>query len=128
MTRDWRRAVIEQTFTFPWTTPPLSANHRTHWAVKARTTRDVRSLAAWTCRKFPQVDRVEVALVWVVADKRRRDGADNIVPTLKAICDGLVDVEIVPDDTKEFMVKVMPDIRYEQGGTPRFELTLKEIG
>ena len=121
-----RRPVIEETFTFPWRTPPLSANHRMHWAVKARTTRDVRSATAWACRKFPDVERIEVSLVWVVGDKRRRD-VDNIVPTLKAMCDGLVDVGIVDDDIPELMFKHMPVIRYEQGGTPRFELTIKEI-
>lgn len=118
--------MIEETFTFPWTTPPLSANHRTHWGAKARTTRDVRSAAGWVCRNFPSVDRVEVRLVWVVTDHRRRD-VDNAVLTLKAICDGLVDVDIVPDDTPAYMTKHMPVIRYEQDGPARFELTLREI-
>lgn len=108
---------------FPWQRPPLSANDRMHWATKARTTRMIRDLAAISARKaeIPAVEHVNVRLVWVVSDRRRRD-TDNTYPTFKAMCDGLVDAGIVPDDTPEYMTKLAPVIRYEQGGTARVEL------
>lgn len=114
------------TFTLPWDRPPLTANQRLHWAVKAKLTKHIRVTAARLARDVPFLDRVEVELVWVVTDRRRRD-AENPVPTLKALCDGLVDADVVPDDTPGFMVKRMPVIRFEAGGVRRLELTIREL-
>ena len=119
MTREW-------TFTIDWTRPPLTENQRLHWAQKKNLVKQVRAVAFHHSRGIPALERCEVELVWVVTDKRRRD-VDNIVPTFKALCDGLVDGDVVPDDTPEFMVKRMPSIRLEQGGRARFELTVREV-
>jgi crossover junction endodeoxyribonuclease RusA len=114
-------------FEFPWTKAPLSLNDRLHHMVKAKKTAELRSLMA---REAAHVGSlrwpIEVALVWVVKDTRRRD-EENIVATLKPLCDGLVDAGIVPDDTPEFMVKRMPAIWYEKGAKPHFELTVWEV-
>lgn len=109
--------------TFPWERPPLNANQRLHWATKARTTKTVRDVTAITARgaRLPKAERITVQLVWVVTNKRRRD-SDNTYPTFKAMCDGLVDAGIVPDDTPEYMTKLGPVIRHEPGGTARIEL------
>lgn len=115
---------------FDWASPPLTANQRLHWARKARLTSDVRSaaylafLAKWADNG--EYGRVEVNLTWFVKDKRRRD-VDNIVPTLKALCDGLVDAGIVPDDTPEYMVKRMPEIRFDPTEPAHFLLEVREI-
>lgn len=111
------------TLVFEWPRPPLNANQRLHWAAKSKLTRDVRDTAAFKAKSagVPEVDHVSVRLVWVVTDKRRRD-TDNTYPTFKAMCDGLVDAGIVPDDTPQFMTKLAPQIRYEPGGTARIEL------
>lgn len=106
-----------------WARPPLNANQRLHWARKASLTRDVRMVTkskAVHAHLVPAA-HVVVQLTWVVTDKRRRD-SDNIYPTFKAMCDGLVDAGIVPDDTPEYMDKRAPLIRYEPGGTARLEL------
>lgn len=100
------------TLWLPYATPPLTANQRLHWAVKARTTADVRRTAMLLARaaKLPQgVEHVTIELHYTPRDRRRRD-ADNLVPTLKAACDGLVDAGLVPDDTPDLMTKHMPTI------------------
>jgi len=117
---------FSQTFSFPWTKAPLSMNDRLHHMQKAKITAELRALMHATARHLPEMDRVEVALVWVVSDRRKRD-EENIVATLKPLCDGLVDAEIVPDDTPQYMVKRMPQIRYEKGATPHFEFTVSEV-
>lgn len=89
----------------------MTLNQRMHWAVKARLTKDVRLIAKVKARGIPDLERCSVELVWFVTDKRRRD-ADNPVLTLKALCDGLVDAEIVPDDTPEYMTKLPVRIEY----------------
>ena len=49
--------------------------------------------------------------------------------TLKALCDGLVDAEVVSDDTAEFMLKHMPRIVYvhKNTDTAHFDFTVTEI-
>lgn len=110
-----------------WTRPPLTENQRwSHWAARNRVVQDVRITARLLARGLRDSGRVEVTLTWVVADRRKRD-ADNVVPTLKALADGLVDAGVVPDDTPEFMVKHMPVIRYERGAIPHLELSVSVL-
>lgn len=94
---------------FDYKRPPLTSNQRLHWREKADRTAGVRASARYLARRIPELGRCEVALTWFVTDRRRRD-ADNVVPTLKAMCDGLVDAGIVADDTPEYMTKHMPVI------------------
>lgn len=108
--------------TFDWPRPPLNANQRLHWAQKSKLTRDIRNATMLKAlRELKPADHITVQLTWVVTDKRRRD-SDNIYPTFKAMCDGIVDALIVGDDTPEWMDKRAPLIRHEPGGTPRLEL------
>lgn len=91
--------------------PPLTANQRMHWRQKAAVTKTVRTTTSLLANRFPALARCEVTLTWYVNDRRRRD-ADNLFPTLKAACDGLVDAGIVSDDTPDLMIKHMPVIVY----------------
>ncbi len=101
------------TLWLPYDRPPLTANQRFgHWAAKARITADVRRTTMLLARaaKLPRgVEHVTIRLYYVPRDRRRRD-ADNLVPTLKAACDGLVDAGLVHDDTPDQMTKHMPTI------------------
>lgn len=107
-------------FELPWVTPPLSMNGREHHMVKARKVRQMR-LTAYSIalvRHLPVgLDHVTVALVYRPRDKRRRD-ADNLVPVLKACCDGLVDYGLTADDTPDQMTKHMPRIEAPVKGQP----------
>jgi hypothetical protein len=118
--------TLPETFTFPWAKAPLSLNQRLHHMQKAKITKDLRTLMAVLAGHLEPVGRCEVELVWIVGDKRRRD-SENPVPTLKALCDGLVDAGLVPDDVPEHMWKLMPVIRYVKGATPHFEFTVREL-
>lgn len=95
----------------PYERPPLTANQRHHWRRRARLTAGVRSTTAALARSVgvPALGRCSVRLVWSVTDRRRRD-VDNLVPTLKACADGLVDAEVVVDDVPALMTKHMPEI------------------
>lgn len=77
-----------------------------------------------------RLQRCQVEVVWVVADRRRRD-SDNASPFAKAIFDGLgadkgVTAGIVPDDTPEYMTKLMPRIEHRPGVTPHFEVIITD--
>lgn len=101
----------------PFRKPPLSANQRMHWAVKARTTKEIRqaSMLALRAEGVPPCKRVRVRLLWAVSDKRRRDPS-NMMPTQKAVVDGMVDAGVVPDDTPEFVVEEMPRLMMVEKG------------
>ncbi|WP_187974048.1 RusA family crossover junction endodeoxyribonuclease [Corynebacterium poyangense] len=106
----------------PWATPPLTANQRHHWARRAQIVKETRNMARYKAREkqLPKcLKKIRVELHYYPQNKRRRD-ADNLVPTLKALCDGLVDYGIVKDDTPEYMEKIMPIIH-----TPRKPAELK---
>jgi len=111
-----------------WAAPPLTANQRNHWRKQAAIVKSTREAVAWAvCRRqftsepLPVLaDHVVVELHYWPRDRRRRD-ADNLVPTLKAACDGLVDAKVVRDDTPDLMTKHMPQI-HEPDGDPRLVL------
>lgn len=108
----------------PWPKPPLSLNQRMHWAKQAKLVKEVRMIARVKARHIPEMQKCSVELVWHVADKRRRD-VDNPVATFKPLCDGLVDAEIVLDDTPEYMQKL--PVRIVNSGVKKMELIIKEL-
>lgn len=113
------------TLEFPFS-PTVTANQRLHWAHKAKLTKALRAHATVAAHRTPPLGKCKVSLTWFVNTKHRRD-ADNIVPTLKALCDGLVDAGVVVDDTPDLMVKTMPEIVYDKGGVPRMELRIEKL-
>ena len=119
--------MITHTLHLPWVKPPLSLNRRGHWATRSRQTRAVREAIRWIAAsaKLPKgVGYATVQLHYLPADNRRRD-TDNLVATLKPLCDGLVDYGLVPDDTPEFMAKPEPIIHTKRARKPgRMWLTI----
>jgi crossover junction endodeoxyribonuclease RusA len=118
MTADYRTLparvepeMFSTTFTFPWTKAPLSLNYRMNTFQEAKIIKELRSLMHAEARIIPDLGKCRVELVWWVNTHTRRD-EENIVPVLKALCDGLVDAEVVVDDTREYMTKMMPAVLY----------------
>jgi crossover junction endodeoxyribonuclease RusA len=83
----------------------LNANHRTHWAKKARVTRALRFAACCLARSnlVPQLERAHIEGVYEPPNQRRRDAA-NLYPSFKACVDGLVDAGVLPDDDSAHLV------------------------
>lgn len=98
---------------------PLNANWRLHHMQRRERVAIVRNGVSTAARQagIPKGRHLAVTLHYRPGDNRRRD-ADNLVPTLKAACDALargkrrdwVGLELVPDDTPEYMTKRMPVI------------------
>ena len=131
-------AIIE----LPWTAVPLSLNDRgqTRGAMfaKARKIADVRKTALQLAdaANLPRpVAHVTVQLHYRPRDNRRRD-TDNLVATLKPICDALtagraagktrtgkaikaqLGYGMVPDDIPRYMAKPEPIIHQAERGEP----------
>lgn len=118
--------------TFDYPSPPLSLNYRMHRMQEAALTKQVRAAThvKATAAGIPPLTRCEVSLIWFVATRHRRDD-ENPVLTMKAMCDGLVDAGIVEDDTRQFMVKHMPEIVYLGPGNKKtdqyIQLAIEEV-
>lgn len=112
----------------PWTSPPLSLNHRRHWRAHARKAAELRETAHVLAKKHRlhiggPYSHVEVTLHYVPRDRRTRD-SENPIPTLKALADGLVDAGVVVDDDPTHMTKHMPVIHDPSGLKPRLWLAV----
>ena len=94
----------------------LSSNHRHHWAVKARLTKQYRLLGRTVAQaqRLPTMKRARIVAIIHKATRRRFDPA-NQYPQVKAIIDGLVaDYGLLPDDDHHHLTG--PDMR---AGEPR---------
>jgi len=121
-------APASWTLDLPYETPPLTANQRMHHMARHRHVKALRGTTALLARAahVPPLGVCRVTLTWFVNTRHRRD-ADNIVPTLKAACDGLVDAGVVPDDTPDLMAKLMPVIEYRPGVRQSLELLVEAV-
>lgn len=95
----------------PWDRPPLHANQRLHRHAEARIIAEVRRDVGWLAKAHLEpVEHLTVGLVYAPGDRRRRDGGENLAPLIKACIDGIVDAGIVPDDTPQYVTRLMPVI------------------
>lgn len=92
----------------------INLNQRMHWAQKAKLTKAWRTMADLqaTVDGLPKgLDRVHI-VAHITKPTARQYDVHNLMPTLKACVDGLVDYGLIPDDTNAHLIG--PDLR--QGG------------
>lgn len=89
----------------------LNANDRYPWQQKAELTRTWREAAGWMARaaKVPKLQQADIEAWLVFGDARHRD-AHNYYPTIKACVDGIVDVQVLPDDDSKHLRITLVDI------------------
>ena len=80
----------------------VTSNHRLHRMEEARRTAHIRHAAGWLARKHmtPMSGPVRVVATIHMPTRRRFD-PPNAEPVLKAAVDGIVDAEILADDSAE---------------------------
>lgn len=81
------------TISFPQPAERLNLNDRTHWAVKARATREWRRAAFYAAKNVGLHSHTypyQVRVCFPVRTTHKRD-ASNWSPTIKAIVDGITD-------------------------------------
>ena len=120
---------FEVVLRFDYAAPPITANKQYHRMQKARLTREIRTAAGLLAKRIPPLGKCRVSLTWVVTDRRRRDGAENVTPTLKPMIDGLVDAGVVTDDTPDLVERPMPVIQWidKKTDVAHFELRIEKI-
>ena len=107
----------------------INANDRLHHHAKAKLTRAWRDQAhdhsAYHADHRVRYDRAHITVAIRFPTNHRRD-VGNYYPTAKAIVDGLVDAQLLPDDNDTHIIG--PDLRRERpNGTPRVTVTIEEI-
>jgi crossover junction endodeoxyribonuclease RusA len=117
VTRLATRVGTTWTLELPFETP-LSLNDRAPWPVRQKQVRAWRDAAHRLARahRIPPCERVRIQLCYVPRDDRRRDPL-NLVASLKAVEDGIVDAGVIPDDNSAHHESVMPVITAK--GPPR---------
>lgn len=91
----------------PWS---LNAERSAHWREHRRTTEAVRTKVAYTARQSLRTIHPSAFPIIVEAfpvQKGRLPDAGNSYPTVKAIIDGLVDADILPDDDPKYVDAVV---------------------
>lgn len=109
--------------TLPWPPKTLSPNSRpAHWAVLSSAKKHYRNDCFYHARKqgvrAMTAERLDVRLVFVPPDKRRRD-ADNCLAAMKSGLDGLADVLQVDDSKWKLTFELAQD---ETGGFVRVQI------
>jgi len=120
MTRTWTVTVASEL-------PMLNLNQRLHWAKKAAMTKHWRRLAltnAMAAGLPRNLSRVHI-VAHVTKPTNRQYDVHNLLPTLKAAVDGLVDYGLIPDDTNQYLVG--PDLRQGGKGEPGITITITEL-
>jgi crossover junction endodeoxyribonuclease RusA len=98
------RAANTCSWTLTLTGRRLTANDRPHWTKRADVTREWRTLA-WAQAKrahIPPLERAHILVEWLPPDRRRRDPA-NAGPMGKAAVDGIVDANVLIDDSSAYL-------------------------
>ena len=114
------------TITIPAAVPFLNLNQRMHWAPKAERTKAWRRTANMCAAvaKLPKdLNRVHI-VAHITKPTNRQYDVHNLMPTLKACVDGLVDYGLIPDDTNDHLTG--PDLRQGGKGEAGVTITITE--
>lgn len=121
------------TIHLPWKRPPLRSNDRRHWRAQAELVAQVRSDVAKLARSqnIPKGEHVTAQLHYAPGRRVRID-SHNLHPTVKACVDALakgrkdwVGLQLVPDDTDEYVTILTPKIHFPPEVGPRCWLTVE---
>jgi crossover junction endodeoxyribonuclease RusA len=120
--------VVSTTFTLVPPAAFINLNDRLHHHVKARLTKAWREAARDAILTGFHPDhytRARIVVAYRFPNNRRREVA-NLQPTSKAIVDGLVDANLLPDDSDNEVVG--PDNRrHVPNGSPLVTVTITAL-
>lgn len=115
--------MVVTTITFTAPDKALNMNDRMHWAPKAERVRTWRHAAKAAARnaKLRNIGPTIVHVTLSVNSSGRRDPS-NWYPTVKAICDGLTDAGLWPDDDSTHVATLEPTLVKRPGRSVDVEL------
>ena len=106
----------------------LNPNKRLHWGKLAKAKREAKdkamALVLEQGRPATPYAKAHITITWVAKDKRARD-LDNLMSSMKGYIDGLVEAELIADDSA---MHVSYTLKYERGDKDNTILEVEEIG
>ena len=106
----------------------LNPNKRLHhmqlYAAKRAAKDESIALVLEQGRPAVPYEKAHITITWVAKDKRRRD-PDNLFASMKPYIDGLVDAELIADDSAK---NVSYTLRYERGDKDNTIIEVEDIG
>ena len=107
--------------------PDLNPNKRFHWAKLAKAKREAKdeamALVLEQGRPATPYAKAHITVTWVAKDKRKRD-PDNLFAAMKPYIDGLVEAELIADDSA---MHVSYTLRYERGEKDNTVIDVEEV-
>ena len=108
--------------------PDLNPNKRFHWAKLAKAKSIAKEMAMGLVLEQgkPAIPyaKAHITITWVAKDKRRRD-VDNAFASMKPYIDGLVEADLIADDSA---MHVSYTLKYERGDKDNTIIEVEEIG
>ena len=108
--------------------PDLNPNKRLHYMklhVAKRKAKDVAmGLVLEQGRPATPYAKAHITVTWVAKDKRKRD-VDNLFASMKPYIDGLVEADLIADDSA---MHVSYTLRYERGDKDNTVIDVEEVG
>ena len=105
----------------------LNPNKRLHYLslykAKRRAKDEVMALVLEQGKPDTPYDKARIAITWVAGDKRRRD-PDNLFASMKPYIDGLVEAELIADDSA---MHVSYTLQYERGDKDNTIIEVEEV-
>ena len=105
----------------------LSPNARLHHMELYKVKEEVKEDVGWLVLEqgIPATPskKAHIPITWVAGDKRRRD-IDNLLASMKAYIDGLVEVRLIEDDSVNH---VSYTLRYERGDKDNTIIEVEEV-
>ena len=106
----------------------LNPNKRLHWGKLAKAKREAKdkamALVLEQGRPATPYAKAHITITWVAKDKRARD-LDNLMSSMKGYIDGLVEAELIADDSA---MHVSYTLKYERGDKDNTIIGIEEIG
>src|SRR3990167_2941520 len=120
----------------PWPPDELHPNKavRLHWSVKAKARRMYREQVGWLAKEA-QIEQLKSSTLkppviaqttFFVPNRRRRD-VDNLMASLKAAWDGIVDAGLMKYDNSNLLHHETPIVQYRPGAKFEVQIILTEL-
>ena len=107
--------------------PALNPNKRLHYmklyTAKRNAKDEAIALVLEQGRPAVPYEKAHITITWVAKDKRRRD-VDNLFASMKGYIDGLVEAELISDDSA---MHVSYTLRYERGDADNTVIDVEEV-
>jgi len=106
----------------------IIASSRTHWAAGGKLKKDQTNICALAvmCAGLPKLkEPVALEIYWFEPNKKR--DIDNVAAGVKFILDGMVQREIIPNDTRRWVGSITHFFPEPDPQNPRIDIEIKPL-